>query len=194
MRNYGSTSATGTVSASIWEWGGLQFRAAFGLRCAIWTAPAIYGQNRGVRRTLLWSLLAVVAAVYLPVAVWGVSAGLDDASNLIWAFVIVPSFVGAGVILMVKRPGHPIGELLLACGIALWGIPTILEIATQVIFRALRSPGLDVGGDVAVPDPHLCGCRALRHPAGSPPRRPISVCRGSDASCCPSGWSSPCPP
>ena len=88
-----------------------------------------------MRRAQLWWLLAVVAAVYLPIAVWGLGAGLDDASNVSWAFVMVPSVVGTGVILMVKRPGHPIGELLLACGIALWAIPTILEIPTQVIFE-----------------------------------------------------------
>ena len=46
-------------------------------------------------------------------------------------------------------------------------------------FPAVRSPGLDVGGDLGVPDPHLRGCRAFRHAAGSPPRRPISACAGA---------------
>jgi signal transduction histidine kinase len=84
---------------------------------------------------LLWSLLAVVTAVYVPVAIWGLSAGPNDPSNVVWAFVIVPSFVGTGVILMLKRPRHPIGELLLASGIVLWAIPTILEIPTVAIFE-----------------------------------------------------------
>ena len=139
-------------------------------------APAIYRQNHGVRRTLLWSLLAVVAAVYLPVAVWGVSAGLDDASNLIWAFVIVPSFVGAGVILMVKRPGHPIGELLLACGIALWAIPTILEISTQVIFQR-SEPRIGCGrrSGCSRPSPTWVSCFSPRCWLSS--RRPISHAR-----------------
>lgn len=97
--------------------------------------PAIYRQNRVVRRRLLWWLLAVVAAVYLPVAVWGLFAGRTDLSNIVWVSVIVPAFVGAGVIVMVKRPGQPIGELLLLSGIALWAIPTVLETITIVIFE-----------------------------------------------------------
>ena len=98
-------------------------------------ARSVYRQNRDVRRRLLWSLLAVVAAVYFPVAIWGLGAGYNDASNIAWAFVVVPLFVLAGVIVMIKRPGHPIGELLLLSGIALWAIPTILEIPTIVIFE-----------------------------------------------------------
>lgn len=98
-------------------------------------ARSVYRQNRDVRRRLLWSLLAVVAAVYFPVAIWGLGAGQNDVSTIVWAFVVVPLFVLAGVIVMIKRPGHPIGELLLLSGIALWAIPTILEIPTIVIFE-----------------------------------------------------------
>jgi signal transduction histidine kinase len=77
----------------------------------------------------------VVVAVYFPIAIWGLGAGYNDASNIVWAFVVVPLFVLAGVIVMIKRPGHPIGELLLLSGISLWAIPTILEIPTIVIFE-----------------------------------------------------------
>ena len=156
-------------------------------------APAIYRQNHGVRRTLLWSLLAVVAAVYLPVAVWGVSAGLDDASNLIWAFVIVPSFVGAGVILMVKRPGHPIGELLLACGIALWAIPTILEISTQVIFQRSGAQDWMWAAIWVFQTLTYVGVVLFATCWLSSPTADFGM-RGSDASSWPPGWSSPFPP
>ncbi len=98
-------------------------------------AWSVYRQNRDVRRRLLWSLLAVVTAVYFPIAIWGLGAGQNDVTDIVWAFVVVPLFVLAGVIVMIKRPGHPIGELLLLSGIALWAIPTILEIPTIAIFE-----------------------------------------------------------
>jgi signal transduction histidine kinase len=81
-------------------------------------APAGYGQYRRVRRRWIWLLLAVATVAYLAVAVWVMSTEPVTVSTLVWAFVAVPPMVVCGAFLMLRRPGHPIGELLLLAGIA----------------------------------------------------------------------------
>jgi signal transduction histidine kinase len=80
-------------------------------------------------------LLAVVSAAYVATAAWVLSAGPVRASTIVWVFVLVPSMVVGGSFLLVKRPGHPIGELLLLSGIAFPVVFSIFEAPTHVIFR-----------------------------------------------------------
>jgi signal transduction histidine kinase len=93
------------------------------------------GHYRCVRRLSIWSLLAVVSAAYLAVVSWRLSAGPVDLPDLIWMFLGVPPMAVCGALLMLKRPEHPIGELLLLTGIAFPLVPTILEIPTDAIFQ-----------------------------------------------------------
>jgi signal transduction histidine kinase len=91
-------------------------------------------QNRVVRRFLLW-LLALAGIAYLVVAVWGLNAGLNDLNNVLWLFVMVPAIPLAGVLILIKRPEHPVGWLLTLTGFAFPLIPTLLEIPTMVVFE-----------------------------------------------------------
>jgi signal transduction histidine kinase len=50
-------------------------------------------------------------------------------AGLVWALV-VPSLVVGGVLLLLRRPGHPLGELLVATGMAAFVIPSIIEALT----------------------------------------------------------------
>jgi signal transduction histidine kinase len=87
-----------------------------------------------VRRRLLLSLVGILAAVYLAVLAWDVSARQVGVSGVIYALV-APSLVVGGVFLVLKRPGHPIGELLLLCGIAYPLVASIFEALTYLVFQ-----------------------------------------------------------
>jgi signal transduction histidine kinase len=97
--------------------------------------PASSGQYRHVRRLGIWLLLVFAAATYLSVTVWVFNAEPVPTGAPIWAFLLVPSMVVAGVFLLVKRPGHPIGELLTLSGIAFPVTFSIFEAPTHVVFR-----------------------------------------------------------
>jgi len=94
------------------------------------------GQYRRVRRRWIWSLLAVVSAAYFAVATSAVSADPTNVTTVVWALIAVPPMAVAGALLVVKRPGHPIGELLLLAGIAFPVSSSIFEGVTDVVFRA----------------------------------------------------------
>jgi signal transduction histidine kinase len=83
---------------------------------------------------LLLSLVGIVSAVYLAVAAWALSTGQAEVTGVVYALV-APSFVVGGVFLLLKRPWHPIGELLLLCGIAYPMVSAIFEVPTQLIFQ-----------------------------------------------------------
>ena len=87
-----------------------------------------------MRRRLLLSLAGIVSAVYLAVSWWAVSAGPGDAAGLVW-WLSSTSLVVCGAFLVLRRPGHPIGELLLLCGIATPMMSSILELPTQIVFH-----------------------------------------------------------
>ena len=86
-------------------------------------------QYPNVRRRLLLSLAGILAAVYLALFAWVLTAGQDELTGVIYGLV-TPSLVVGGVFLVLKRPGHPIGELLLLCGIAYPMVASIVEAPT----------------------------------------------------------------
>ncbi len=93
------------------------------------------GQNRCVRRKILWAVLAISSAVYVPLTVWGLSTwDSTDLATVVWVAGLVPSMVGAGLFTMVKRPDNPIGELAVWAGLATFLVPTIPEIPTTIIY------------------------------------------------------------
>jgi signal transduction histidine kinase len=87
-----------------------------------------------VRRRLLLSLAGILAAVYVAAFAWDLSARQVEMTGVLYALV-APSLVVGGVFLVLKRPGHPIGELLLLCGIAYPLVGSIVEAPTYLIFR-----------------------------------------------------------
>ncbi len=91
-------------------------------------------QNRSVRRKVLWAFLAVCVAVYIPVIIWGLATWETvDLAVWVWVAGIVPLMVASGLIMLIKRPGNPIGELATWAGLAMFMIPTIPEIPTTII-------------------------------------------------------------
>jgi signal transduction histidine kinase len=95
-------------------------------------------QYRRVRRRWIWLLLAVATVAYLAVAGRAMSIEPVTASTLAWAFVAVPPMVVGGAFLMLRRPGHPIGELLLLAGIT---FPVGLSIFEGLAGIASRESG-----------------------------------------------------
>ena len=91
-----------------------------------------------VRRRLLLSVAATLAAVYLVLFAWDLSAGQVHVTGIIYALV-TPSLVVGGVFLVLKRPGHPIGELLLLCGLAYPLVGSIVEAPTIL---QIQGPGV----------------------------------------------------
>ena len=91
-------------------------------------------QYLGVRRRLLLVLVAIVSPLYLALLASALSTWQVEVTGLVWALV-VPSLVVGGVVLLVKRPGHPIGELLVLTGMAAFVIPQIVESATVAVFE-----------------------------------------------------------
>lgn len=94
------------------------------------------GQNQGVRRRLLWALLAVSSAAYVVMTVWAVAGGAAeiDAAVILWTLVFVPAIVVGGAVVTWRRPDNMVGELLLWAAIAMFLIPTIIEVPTVVAF------------------------------------------------------------
>jgi signal transduction histidine kinase len=97
-------------------------------------------QYPGVRRPLLLSLVGVVSAIYVAVAAWALTAGQVDVTGIIWAVSSLSLVVG-GVVLVLERPGHPIGELLVLCGMASPMVSSIFEVPTQLAFEQSGAQG-----------------------------------------------------
>lgn len=91
-------------------------------------------QYRRVRRLWIWSLVAVVSATYLAVAAVELSTGPVEMTTVIYTLV-APSLALGGVFLLLKRPGHPIGELLVLTGLTTLVIPAIFEFITVGTFE-----------------------------------------------------------
>jgi signal transduction histidine kinase len=85
-----------------------------------------FSQYLDVRRRLLLVLVGIVSPVYLAIFVSDLSTGYIGVAGLIWALV-VPSLVVGGVFLLLRRPGHSIGELLVLTGMVAFVIPEIVE-------------------------------------------------------------------
>jgi signal transduction histidine kinase len=93
-----------------------------------------------MRRVGIWLLLATVAIVYVAAAVWRLSIG-HELATVIWIVFIGLPILVCGGILVVARPRHPIGVLLLASGIAFLLVPFTLQFATEVAQRQSGRPG-----------------------------------------------------
>jgi signal transduction histidine kinase len=87
-----------------------------------------------VRRRLLLVLVGVVSPVYLALFASELSTGQVEVAELVYALV-TPSLVVGGVFLLLRRPGHPIGELLVVTGLTALVIPSIIEALTVGIFE-----------------------------------------------------------
>jgi signal transduction histidine kinase len=83
---------------------------------------------------LLLVLVGIVSPVYLALFASELSTGRLEVTGLVWALV-VPSLVVGGFVLLVRRPGHPIGELLVLTGMAAFVIPGIVESVTIGVFE-----------------------------------------------------------
>jgi signal transduction histidine kinase len=83
---------------------------------------------------LLLVLVGIVTPVYLALFASVLSTGQVEVAGLIWGLV-APSLVVGGVVLVLRRPGHPIGELLVAAGIAALVIPAMIEALTVGAFE-----------------------------------------------------------
>lgn len=99
-------------------------------------ASVFSGQNHGVRRRLLWVLLAVSSIAYVVMAIWAFAGGASevDAAVVLWTAVFVPAMVLGGAIVTWLRPENLVGELLLWAGVVMFLIPTILEVPTVIAF------------------------------------------------------------
>ena len=91
-------------------------------------------QYLGVRRRLLLLLVGIASPVYLALFASDLSSGQVALTKLIYTLV-TPSLVAGGVVLLLRRPGHPIGELLVATGMAALVLPAIIEVLTVGAFE-----------------------------------------------------------
>lgn len=97
-------------------------------------ASALNGQNWPVRRTVMWVVLALTSAAYVPLVVWAMATSDSfDIAAWAWLVLVVPGMVGFGVLMAVKRPKNPIGELAVWVGIAMFLLPAIPEIPAVII-------------------------------------------------------------
>ena len=97
---------------------------------------ALYRQNWSVRKGLMWIVLTLSVAIYVPMLIWAATAYDSwDLATLVWAVGLVPSMIVAGVIMIVRRPANPIGAIALWGGLTMFLIPTILEIPTTVVYE-----------------------------------------------------------
>jgi signal transduction histidine kinase len=83
---------------------------------------------------LLLVLVGIVSPVYLALVASALSTGQVEVTGLVWALV-VPSFVFGGLVLLLRRPGHPMGELLVLTGMAAFVIPQVVESVTIGVFE-----------------------------------------------------------
>jgi signal transduction histidine kinase len=103
-------------------------------------APAGKRDDRQMRRVGTWLVPATVATVYVAVAAWRLSIG-QEFTTVIWIVFIGLPFLVCGGILVVFRPRHPIGVLLLASGFALLLVPFTLQLVTEVAGQQSGRPG-----------------------------------------------------
>jgi signal transduction histidine kinase len=89
-------------------------------------SPARFSQYLGVRRRLLLALVGIVTPVYVVLFASDLTTSEFQVAGLLWALV-VPSLVVGGVVLLLRRPEHPLGELLVATGLAAFVIPAVIE-------------------------------------------------------------------
>ena len=78
---------------------------------------------------MLLVVVGIVTPVYLALVVPELGTGQGDIAELTYALA-TPSLVVGGVILLLKRPGHPIGELLVVTGLTGLVLPAIIEAVT----------------------------------------------------------------
>jgi signal transduction histidine kinase len=97
-------------------------------------APGCLSQYLGVRRRLLLVLVGVVSPVYLALFASALNTGQVEVTGLVWGLV-VPSLVAGGLVLLLRRSRHPIGELLVLTGMAAFVIPQIVESVTIGVFE-----------------------------------------------------------
>lgn len=82
----------------------------------------------------MWASLAVCVAVYIPLAIWGlVTWEAVDLAVWVWMAGVVPLMLAAGVVILIKRPENPLGELVVWSGMTMFLIPTLPEIPTTII-------------------------------------------------------------
>jgi signal transduction histidine kinase len=91
-------------------------------------------QYLGVRRQLFLVLAGIVSSVYLAVVALELSSSHVEVPGLIYVLV-TPSLTVGGAFLLLRRPGHAIGELLVVTGMAALVIPAIIEAVTVGIFE-----------------------------------------------------------
>lgn len=87
-----------------------------------------------MRPRLLWPVLAVATLAYVWVVVMAAPSLTQSAASLTWLFMIVPVMTAAGAVIMWRRPENEIGSLLVLVGLAMFVLPTILEIPTLLAF------------------------------------------------------------
>ena len=83
---------------------------------------------------MLLVLVGIVSPLYVAITALALNSGQVELTGLIWA-VVVPSFVVGGVVLLLMRPGQPIGELLVLTGMAAFVMPEIVESLTVGVFE-----------------------------------------------------------
>lgn len=85
--------------------------------------------------------MASVAA-YVPLTIWGL-ATWDRVDLAVWAWMVgvVPLMVAVGVVMLIKRPENPIGELATWAGLIMFLIPALPEIPTTIIYEESGAEG-----------------------------------------------------
>lgn len=93
-------------------------------------------QNRTVRRRILWAVVVISIAAYLGVITWATSVrGGVTGAELAWLAGVVPIMLGAGLLMLVKRPENRIGELATWTALTMFVIPSTIEVATIAVFE-----------------------------------------------------------
>ena len=91
--------------------------------------------NWDVRRKAMWVALGIACAAYLPLAVWALAiSDWADPATWAWLVAVVPGMIAAGVLMAVKRPENPIGEIAVWAALAMFLIPALPEIPTTIIY------------------------------------------------------------
>ena len=93
-------------------------------------------QNHHVSRRILWVVVAISIAAYLGAVVWAISArGGITAAESTWLAGVVPVMLGAGLLMLVKRPQNRIGELATWAALTMFVIPSTIEVTTIAVFE-----------------------------------------------------------
>lgn len=96
--------------------------------------PAQSGHNWDVRRRLMWVMVTLCVAAYIPLSIWGLATwDAIDPATWAWMVGVVPSMVAAGAFLTILRPENPVGEVAVWGGLSMFMIPAILEVPTVII-------------------------------------------------------------